>query len=127
VSEPVLDSSVVIAILMNERIDDAVLEIIESAVMSAVNFAEVWSKIYELGLKQAPRTEAVLGLFSRIEPFTSSQARIAGDLRLLTRHAGLSLGDRACLALALDTGAKVYTADRQWAQIDIGCTIQLIR
>jgi ribonuclease VapC len=127
VSEPVLDSSVVLALLMNERIDSTILDILEGAVMSAVNFAEVWGKMYELGLKHAPRTEAVLGLFSRIEPFTSSQARVAGDLRLLTKHAGLSLGDRACLALALATDAEVYTADRQWTQIDVGCRIHLIR
>jgi ribonuclease VapC len=54
----------------------------------------------------------LLNLLARVEPFTESQAWMAADLRLATKHAGLSLGDRACLALALEIGAEVYTADR---------------
>jgi ribonuclease VapC len=127
VSKCVLDSSVLLAILKNEQFDPEILEVIEGAVMSTVNLTEVWTKIHDLGLTQAPRTEAVFRLLSAIAPFTESQARLAADLRSATRHAGFSLGDRACMALALSIGGQVYTADRQWSRIDVGCSIHLIR
>jgi ribonuclease VapC len=127
VSEPVLDSSVLIAIFRNEQFDDGLLDVIEGAVVSTANFAEVWTKLYDLGLMDDPRIGGIFSLLSRIEPFTKSQARLAADLRPATRHAGLSLGDRACLALALEMGAEVYTADRSWSRIDVGCAIHLIR
>jgi len=95
--------------------------------MSAVNLAEVYSKISELDAAQWPRTEALLALLDRVEPMTQQQARACGELRAKTRHAGLSLGDRACLALAIELGAEVYTADRAWKQINIGVPIHLIR
>lgn len=126
-SELVLDSSVLIAILKNERFDDDVVDIIDGAVMSAANYAEVWTKVYDFGLTDAPRTNVALSLLSRVEPFTESQARLAAALRIATKSAGLSLGDRACLALALEIGGDVYTADRQWSNIRVGCTIHLIR
>jgi PIN domain nuclease of toxin-antitoxin system len=113
--------------LKNEQFDDNVLDVLEGSTMSAVNFTEVWSKIYDLGLMEAPRTRIVFSLLSRIEPFTESQARLAADLRPVTQHAGLSLGDRACLALALTIQGEVYTADRQWQNVNVGCPIHLIR
>ncbi len=51
----------------------------------------------------------------------------AGQLRAATKHLGLSLGDRACLALAIQEDATALTADRSWADLDIGCKIELIR
>jgi len=99
----------------------------DGAVMSAVNLAEVYSKISELDATEWPRTEALLALLDRVEPMTQQQARACGELRMRTRHAGLSLGDRACLALAIELGAEVYTADRAWKQINIGVPIHLIR
>jgi ribonuclease VapC len=127
VSETVLDSSVLIAILRYEQFDANVIDLIDRAVISAANYAEVWTKVHDLALTHAPRTREVFNLLSRIEPFTESQALMAADLRSVTRSAGLSLGDRACLALALEIGADVYTADRQWSNIRIGCDIHLIR
>jgi PIN domain nuclease of toxin-antitoxin system len=127
VSKSVLDSSVLLAILKNEQLDDEIQEAIEGAAMSAVNFTEVWTKIYDLGLTEDPRIGSLFSLLSRIEPFTESQARLAADLRPATKRAGLSLGDRACLALALTIRGEVYTADRQWQNVNVGCDIHLIR
>jgi PIN domain nuclease of toxin-antitoxin system len=62
-----------------------------------------------------------------VEPFTFAQARVAGELTAKTKSAGLSLGDRACLALALELGAEVYTTDRAWARVDVGCKVNLLR
>lgn len=123
----VLDSSVLIAIFRNEQFDEKVLDIVDGAVFSATNFAEVWTKLHDLGLSEDPRVDAIFSLISSVEPFTESQAKLAAKLRPATRQAGLSLGDRACLALALEIGAEVYTADRQWSNISVGCAIHLIR
>jgi PIN domain nuclease of toxin-antitoxin system len=125
--EDILDSSVLLAVLNNEPYKDFVLDILEGAVMSAVNCAEVWTKLHEFGLTEDPRVKAVFDLLARIEPFTESQARLTGDLRPLTRHLGLSLGDRACLALAIESGAEIYTAEHIWAKLNLPCKIHLIR
>lgn len=126
-SEPVLDSSVLIAIVRDEQFDTRVFDILEGAVMSAVNFAEVWTKFYDVGLSSDPRVDALFQLMAPIEPLTASQARLAADLRVPTRQFGLSLGDRACLALAMERGSEVYTAERIWANLQLPCTIHLIR
>ena len=125
--ECVLDSSVLLAILKGEPLDPSVYELIAGGIMSAVNLVEVYSRISDLGLTLTPKTDALLALLDRIEPFTEQQARVAGKLRAATRHAGLSLGDGACLALALELGAEVYSADRAWAGLHVGCPIHLVR
>ena len=46
-------------------------------------------------------------------PVTEGQALDAARLRPLTKHLGLSLGDRLALALARDRGAPIMTTDRR--------------
>jgi ribonuclease VapC len=113
--------------IKGEKIDTSVFELVEGAVMSTVNLSEVLAKLADLGMKTSPNTDRLLALLDRIEPLTEVQARACAALRSSTRHLGLSLGDRACLALALEIGAEVYTADRAWAQVNVGCPIHLIR
>lgn len=60
-------------------------------------------------------------------PFTSEQARIAGDLIAITEKYGLSLGDRSCLALAITLKAPVYTTEQVWRGLKIGVPIHVIR
>lgn len=127
-NESVLDASVLLAVLKNEDVERDVLDILDGAVMSAINFAEVITKLIDLGTSPtSPAVQTLFALLDRIEPFTETQAKTAGDLRDKTRHAGLSLADRACLALALELDADVYTADRVWSPIEVGCKIHLIR
>ena len=95
--------------------------------MSAVNVSEVLAKAAEFGLEDAPRLGSLMSLLGRIEPFTEAQARLAAGLRLRTKHLGLSLGDRACLALAIDKRQTVYTAEGKWASMEMGCRVTLIR
>jgi len=64
---------------------------------------------------------------NQVMAFTEDQARVAGTLVRETRRLGLSLGDRACLALALELNAPVYTADRIWKKISLGIPIHMIR
>jgi ribonuclease VapC len=125
--ESVLDSSVFIAVLNGEPYADWVPDVLLGAVMSTVNYAEVWTKLHEFSLAGDSRVAGLFRLLDRIEPFTESQARLTGDLRLVTRPLGLSLGDRACLAVAIESGATVYTAEHQWLKLELPCEIRLIR
>lgn len=127
VSKHVLDSSVILAVLLNERFDSDLLVMLEGSTMSSVKYAEVWTKVHQLGISQSRHIDRVFALLDRVEPFTESQARIAGGLHAATRHAGLSLGDRACLALTLQLGAQALTTDKAWARIDVGCPIRFVR
>jgi ribonuclease VapC len=124
-AETILDASVLIAIFKGERFEEDILEVVQGAVMSAVNYAEVWSKLRDFGLMEAPNVVIIFGLLSRIEPFTEQQARAAADMRRFGKD--VSLGDRACMALAVDLKAEIYTADKAWANFDLGCPVHLIR
>ncbi len=127
-SESVLDASVLLAIFKDEHFEQDILSVLDGGVMSATNYAEVLTRLIDLGISVTnPRVAAMFALLDRIEPFTEAQARVAAELRNETRHAGLSLADRACLALALEISADVYTADRPWAQVNVGCKVHLIR
>ena len=97
------------------------------ASISAVNLSEVLARLQEFGTPESEAVIAVARLELRIIPFDEPQARIAARLRSTTRRAGLSLGDRACLALGDRLGCPVVTADRIWASLDIGVEIVVIR
>ena len=99
--------------------------------ISAVNWAEVLSKVAEVGdpniLVQDLRKQGWLNDKTQIEPPGTEDALAIAELRPLTRSRGLSLGDRACLALAQRLGLPVLTIDRAWATVSIAVTIQVIR
>jgi PIN domain nuclease of toxin-antitoxin system len=123
----VLDSSALLAVIYEERGFEIVRDKLAQSIMSAVNMAEVISKLSDDGFDEA-QTNLVLADFKfEINPFDERQARIAGNLRPLTKRKGLSLGDRACLALAIQQGATVLTADRAWAEINVGVKIEVVR
>lgn len=126
-ADAVLDSSAVFAVLQNETGADAVTAILESAVVSAVNYAEIIGKLIERGatLEEARRTLSTIDL--QIADYDEGLAERTGELIHLTRRQGLSLGDRACIALAEREGVPAYTADRRWSQISFGIDIRLIR
>lgn len=115
-----------IAIAKGERYDASLLPVIDGGVMSAVNFAEVITKLIDLGADpSSQRVQAAFSLLGQIEPFTEVQARLAGELRRLGKN--VALGDRACLALGIDLGADVYAAEHTWAGYKVGVPIHLIR
>jgi ribonuclease VapC len=95
--------------------------------MSAVNIAEFVAKLVERSFGPTEVDRALQRLPIEIVAFDRVQARAAGLLRERTMHLGLSLGDRACLALALAEGLPVLTADRAWARLDVGVRVELIR
>lgn len=123
----VLDSSAILAEFLKESGGDLVRASQGVHYVSAVNVAEVYSKLVDLGAT-VENFESVRA----IEPFVvmefdRSQAMLSAQLRPATKHLGLSLGDRACLALAIREKATVLTADRSWAGLDLGIEIKVIR
>lgn len=100
--------------------------------MSAVNWAEVLSKLLERGkLPQVVTAQlrdlGLLGQAIQIYPVDEALALIMAELLPHTRAMGLSLGDRACLALALTLNLPALTADKAWSNVDAGVSVQLIR
>jgi ribonuclease VapC len=123
----VLDSSAILAEFLKESGGDLVRASQGVHYVSAVNFAEVYSELADLGVT-AEKFERVRAIepFIVVE-FDRSQAISSALLRPRTKHLGLSLGDRACLALAIREKATVLTADRSWAGLDLGIEIKVIR
>ncbi len=122
----VLDSSAVLAVINQEDGADLVRLLIDQAMISAVNVAEVHTKLTEYGDETIQKGRALLDLL-HVVPFDTAQARRTGELRPLTRSAGLSLGDRACIALGVELDAEVYTCEGDWARVDLPCTLRIIR
>ena len=123
----VADASAILAALKNEPFSNVDPRLLVGATVSAVNVCEVLSKLHDDGLNEEQAQAAVAVMDLRVVPFDEIQARTAARLRSMTRHAGLSLGDRACLALADRLGYPVVTADRVWASLEVGIEIIMIR
>lgn len=121
------DSSVVLAFLRNESGADRAARLLAGAHISAANILEVRSKLFDRGFDEQVAEELVGALPLTIHALTAEHARTAARLRPLTRHVGLSLGDRACLALAIERKATAVTMDRAWADLDIGVNILVLR
>jgi len=127
-NEVVFDASAILAILQHERgAENLTVEIRQNAVVSAVNLAEVQSKLVKKGHDPEAAWEDALSTMTEVEPFTGGQARIAGDLITTTEKYGLSLGDRSCLALAIALKAPVYTTEQIWKNLKVGVPIHVIR
>ena len=123
----VADASAVLALLKQEPFGEFDPEQLLGAAISSVNLTEVFEKLHSGGLSEAEANSAVDALHLQIIAFDEAQARIAARLRPQTRRAGLSLADRACLALGLRLDKRVVTADRIWATLDLGVEVVLIR
>jgi ribonuclease VapC len=123
----VLDSSAVLAVLRSEPGAGIVQSQSQGAAVSAVNMVEIVSTVLDRGGTAPAAQHQLARLQIVVVPFDEAQARKAAELRPMTRHLGLSLGDRACLALADKLGAVVLTADRHWGQLDLGIEIEVIR
>lgn len=124
----VLDASAILAMLNEEPgAEKITLELLSQATTSTVNLAEVQAKLVREGGDPEEVWGLILDPLPDVEPFTAEQAKIAGDLVQKTSALGLSLGDRACLALAIVLGAPVYTTDQPWKKLKVGIPIHLIR
>jgi PIN domain nuclease of toxin-antitoxin system len=123
----IADASAILALLKQEPFSKLDPQRLFRATISAVNLSEVLERLCSGGLTETEAEEAVAELNLRVADFDEPQARLAAYLLARTRGAGLSLGDRACLALGLLLECPVVTADRAWARVDVGVEILLIR
>jgi len=123
----VLDSSAVLAVFFHESGAEVVDAILGGTLLGTVNLAEVHERMLSRGAQVEEAWSWIEGLGCEVCPFTERQARATAELRSITRPFGLSLGDRACLALALDRKATVYTTDKVWKNLSLGIQIEVIR
>lgn len=126
-TEVVLDASALLAFLRKEPGQERVEAVLGQSLMSAVNAAEVVSKAIDHGGTLEGISNSLARLPVRVVPFTSEDALIAGSLRAATRSQGLSLADRACLALAIKRTLPAMTADGDWARCGLDVKIIGIR
>ncbi|HCA60064.1 MAG TPA: VapC toxin family PIN domain ribonuclease [Blastocatellia bacterium] len=125
-SKWVLDSSAILAALQGEPGAERVEAVIGNSQASAVNIAEVFTKLAEAGQLNKHVLDDFYSLGIEIIDFDTDQARKTAELRPVTKHLGLSLGDRSCLALAMLTKATAVTADGAWKKITF-CKVDVIR
>jgi PIN domain nuclease of toxin-antitoxin system len=123
----VFDSSAILALLKMESGHEIVSKNLEQAVVSSVNFCEVVSFLSKKTQKQDEMIKFLTETFDCIEDFNIEQAIIAGSFISVIKDYGLSLGDRACLALAKYKNIPVLTADKAWTKLNLGIKIKLIR
>jgi ribonuclease VapC len=123
----VLDASALLAFLFREPGHEQVAVVLGSSYISTVNQAEVIGRFVRDGFDSKQVLQRLSATPVNFIAFSSEQAAIAARLLPQTRPLGLSLGDRACLALALQRKLPVMTADRTWAQLNVGVSVQMIR
>ncbi len=128
-SSVVMDASALLAFIYDEPGAQVVADHLDAeAMISAVSRSEVAQKLGAKGGDPEQLGEWVLALGLRVEPFERIGAYAAAALYAATVRSGLSLGDRACLTLAMLRGVPVLTADRAWSEIpDLGIAVTLIR
>jgi PIN domain nuclease of toxin-antitoxin system len=127
-SQFVLDASAVLALLSRERGWEEVEQAIAvGAIISTVNIAEVVSKLNDAGMPETAIGQVLDLLHLEIVDFNQTLAHQTGMLRPHTKHMGLSLGDRACLALASVRNIPALTTDRAWEKVQLDIAVRLIR
>lgn len=123
----VLDASAVLALLLDEAGADAVAQAVPDAAFSAVNLAEVLSKLGDRGVDTSGLVDLLAAAGMQIEPMVERDAVEVAHLRRLDTDQILSLGDRCCLALARRLSSAVLTADRAWSAVATGVEVRQVR
>ncbi len=123
----VLDASAVLALLQREPGHLQVAKSLGDAAISSVNLSEVAGKLIEKGLTAESIRPDLLALGLEVAPFDEPLAFRAAEMRLATRRAGLSLGDRACLATAEKFKAVAVTADHNWNALKLPVKVLIVR
>jgi len=125
--EFVLDSSAVLADLHGEPGGETVASTYPVACMSAVNYAEILTKLIDEGVPSAQAEDMLEQLRCQVLDADQHRSALVGLLHAHTRRKGISIGDRYCLQLARELRLPVFTTDRQWSELDLGVDVRLIR
>ena len=123
----VIDTSAVLALIKEEKGCDVVKKYIQNSTISTVNVVEVLTMMNRNSFDMNEAVKLLDSLVSEVIPFCHEQAYIASQLDSFTRQYGLSLGDKSCLALGKYKNLPVLTADKIWADLNVGVEIVLIR
>jgi len=124
----VIDASALLALINEESGSEKVKVYLANACMSVINVSETAAVLHNLiGFTIEEIESLVHKLIKSVIPFEISDAYQTAFLRKSTKNNGLSFGDRACLALAKQKNLPVITADKMWAQLNIGVEIILVR
>jgi PIN domain nuclease of toxin-antitoxin system len=126
-SDVVIDASAVLAAINNEPGGDRGAQEARGARISALNYCEIIGWLAERGATEEDAHKVVMPFELLVEDFNRSRAMSAGLLAAKTKRRNISLGDRACLALAIELGLPALTGDRAWRDLDIGVDVRLIR
>ncbi|MBW4644434.1 MAG: type II toxin-antitoxin system VapC family toxin [Goleter apudmare HA4340-LM2] len=126
-SEVVVDTSAVLALLNQETGSEEILQLIDNAAISSVNLSEVIVKLAEAGIPEEEIRQIILNLNLEVILFNEEQALKAGMLRPATKSIGLSFGDRACLALGVVLNQPVISTDCLWTNLNMGIEIRVMR
>ncbi len=127
VSKYVLDASALLALLQNEPGAKRVRDIAQESVIGAVNVCETMGKLTSAGMTIDDARTSIALVNLEVVPFDTELAYKTGALIVETRKLGLSLGDRACLALGLMLNNTVVTAEHLWTKLNLGVTVEVIR
>lgn len=124
----IIDASALIAYIKREPGAEKLIDLLPYSIMSTVNYAEVTTVLSKLGMPTDIISTTLKNLIGELITFNQPQALITGVLQANTKTKGLSLGDRACLALGITMNLPLYTTDKIWAELNIdGVDIRLIR
>ena len=122
-----LDASALLAFVNGEPGGDLVPLTTGEAMMSAVNLSESISVMITQGMSEASVRKQLASILLEVLDFDRSCAENAGFMIQKTKPFGLSLGDRACLATALDRHIPALTGDHSWSKTDVGVAVKFIR
>ena len=122
-----LDASALLCLLFEEEGAENVVARLTRALVSAVNYSKVIAKLVDRGMPADDVIPLIAELDIELMPVDRAQAEEAGLLRAITKAHGLSLGDRACLALTRYRDGVALTADRAWTGLDAGIAIEFVR
>lgn len=124
----ILDSSAIIALIKGETGAGIVEPLLGSIVMSTLNISEAAGILIDLGMPEEECKNSIEPYVDLVVPLDIQQSFEMAYLKKLIPNKGLSIGDRACIALGIKMALPIYTADKIWAKLDIeGADIILIR
>lgn len=124
----VFDASSLLILLQEESGAEKLKPLLDYAVMSAVNISEVLNVLGRNKLSIEESMPLINDMITEIIPFDIDQAELSAKLSSDDSIKGLSLGDRACIALGMQMKLPIYTADQLWKKVKLSsANIILVR